>query len=247
MEKPLAGKVALVTGASRGIGHATAVTLAAAGADVAVTARTASDLRELVREVESCSGRSLAVQADVTCETDVLNLRDRVLDCFSRVDILVNNAGIGKYVALVDMTVADYDRIMDTNMRSSFLCSWAFVPGMLERKQGWVVFINSTAGQTGKRLRTAYCASKFAQMGFAQALDREVRDQGIKVSVIVPGGAHTQFAIGEGRRAGDPMLDELLAPQDVADAVLFAVTRPPGVRVFMLGIEPMTGPLKLGT
>ena len=245
MTGQLAGRIAVVTGASRGIGHATAMILAEAGADVAVCARSAVELDELVRDIEVCGVRALAVQADLTSEDDVVRLRDSVLDRFGCVDVLVNNAGIGKYIALTDMTVADYDRIMDTNMRSSFLCSWAFVPGMLERKQGWVVFINSTAGITGKRLRTAYCASKFAQMGFAQALDREVREEGIKVSVVVPGGVQTQFAIGEGRRAGDPVLDEMLSPQDIAETVLFAVTRPPSARAFMLGIEPMTGPLKL--
>ena len=114
---------------------------------------------------------------------------------------------------------------------------------MLERQQGWVVFVSSVAGLKGLPNESVYCATKFAQMGFAQALDYETREQGVKVSVVAPGGVGTHFAFGTGRTAGDPMLDAMMDAKDVAEAVLFAVTQPPKVRVFLIGMRPMSEPL----
>ena len=132
---------------------------------------------------------------------------------------------------------------MNTNMRSSFLCTSAFLPGMLERNEGWIVFVASVAGLKGLPHETVYCASKFAQVGFAQALDYETRERGVKVSVVAPGGVHTDFAIGTGRTKDDPHLTEMMDAQDVAEAVLFAVTQPEKVRVFLIGLRPMSEPL----
>ena len=243
MTELLKGKVAVVTGASRGIGQAAAVTLAQAGAAVVVTSRTEPELAELAARIERMGGQALAVSADLTQEGDVERLKAATLERFSRVDILINNAGVGKYGPLASLSAADYDWMMNTNMRASFLCTAAFLPGMLERREGWVVFIASVAGLKGLPHETVYCATKFAQVGFAQALDYETREQGVKVSVIAPGGVHTHFAIGTGRTEDDPRFAGMMEAQDVAEAVLFAVTQPEKVRAFLIGLRPMGEPL----
>ncbi len=243
MGELLKDKVAVVTGASRGIGEATALTLAQAGADVVVTARTGDELAALAERLERMDVAALAVTADLTREEDVARLRAAALERFGRVDILVNNAGVGKYGPLGSLSAADYDWMMNTNMRSSFLCTAAFLPGMLERRQGWMVFVSSVAGLKGLPNESVYCATKFAQMGFAQALDYETREQGVKVSVVAPGGVGTHFAFGTGRTPGDPALEAMMDAKDVAEAVLFAVTQPPKVRVFLIGMRPMGEPL----
>lgn len=243
MSELLRDKVAVVTGASRGIGEATAITLAQAGANVVVTARTESDLAGLVERIRHLGVEALVVAADLTREEDVARLKASTLEKFGQVDILVNNAGVGKYGPLSSLSAADYDWMMDTNMRSSFLCTSAFLPGMLERERGWVVFVASVAGLKGLPNESVYCATKFAQVGFAQALDYETRERGVKVSVVAPGGVHTSFAIGTGRTEGDPQLDDMLDAQDVAEAVLYAVTQPEKVRVFLIGMRPMSEPL----
>jgi NADP-dependent 3-hydroxy acid dehydrogenase YdfG len=240
MGELLKDKVAVVTGASRGIGEATALTLAQAGADVIVTARNGDELAALAERLARMEVAALPVAADLTREEDVDRLRDAALARFGRVDILINNAGVGKYGPLASLSVADYDWMMNTNMRSSFLCTAAFLPGMLARRQGWVVFVSSVAGLKGLPHESVYCATKFAQMGFAQALDYETREQGVKVSVVAPGGVGTHFAFGTGRTPGDPMLDAMMDAKDVAEAVLFAVTQPPKVRVFLIGMRPMS-------
>ncbi len=243
MGELLRGKVAVVTGASRGIGEATALTLAQAGADVVVTARTGDELAALAGRLERMDVAALPVAADLTREEDVERLRVAAQERFGRVDVLVNNAGVGKYGPLASLSAADYDWMMNTNMRSSFLCTAAFLPGMLERRHGWVVFVSSVAGLKGLPNESVYCATKFAQMGFAQALDYETREQGVKVSVVAPGGVGTHFAFGTGRTPGDPSLEAMMDAKDVAEAVLFAVTQPPKVRVFLIGMRPMAEPL----
>jgi 3-oxoacyl-[acyl-carrier protein] reductase len=239
----LKDKVVVVTGASRGIGEATALTLGQAGASVVATARTAEDLTQLAERLERIGVAALAVPADLTVDEDVERLKQAALERFNRVDILVNNAGVGKYGPLSSLTSADYDWMMDTNMRSSFLCTAAFLPGMLERREGSIIFVASVAGLKGLPNESVYCATKFAQVGFAQSLDYETRQHGVKVSVIAPGGVNTHFAFGTGRTAGDPVLEEMMDAQDVAEAVLFALKQPPKVRAFLIGLRPMSEPL----
>jgi NAD(P)-dependent dehydrogenase (short-subunit alcohol dehydrogenase family) len=239
MDKRLTGKVALVTGASKGIGRAAALALAAEGAEVAVTARDQRALDSVVRELESRGVRGLAAPADAADEPDVERVRRRVLERFGRVDILVNNVGIARYAPFSELTLRDYDWMMNTNMRSTFLFTKAFLGPMVERGAGWVVFVASVSGLFGFPGETAYCASKHAQVGFAKALDREVSDKGVKVSVIAPGGVNTEHAFGTGRTAGDPSLQGYLEAEDVAQAVIFAVTQPPKSRTFLIGLRPM--------
>jgi NAD(P)-dependent dehydrogenase (short-subunit alcohol dehydrogenase family) len=238
MKKRLQGKTALVTGASKGIGRATALALAAEGADVAVTARDERALASLAALIQAAGVRAAAVAADASQEKDVERARAAVLAALGRVDILVNNAGIARYAPFAELTLADYDWMMNTNMRSGFLFTKAFLPPMLERGEGWIVFVASVSGLFGFPGETAYCASKHAQVGFAKALDREVFDKGVRVSVVAPGGVNTEHAFGTGRTAGDPSLQTFLEPEDVAQAVLFSVTQPPKSRTFMIGMRP---------
>ncbi len=239
MSGRLEGMVALVTGASEGIGRATALALAAEGAAVALTARRRAELDRLVSEIEAGGGHAFATAGDARSEEDVEHIRQETLATYPKVDILVNNVGIAKYAPFSEMSVQDYDWMMDTNMRSTFLFTKAFFPGMVERRQGWIVFVASVSGLMGLPNETAYAASKHAQVGFARALDHEAHSYGVKVSVIAPGGANTRHAFGTGRTPGDPRLEGYLTPEDVAEAVLFAVTQPPKSRLFLVGMRPM--------
>jgi 3-oxoacyl-[acyl-carrier protein] reductase len=239
----LEGQVAVVTGASSGIGRAVARALAADGASVVVAGRREERLDAVVDEIAGSGGAALAVTADVADEADVDRLYEAAVERFGAVDVLVNNVGVGSYGPLPSMSVDDYDWMMRSNVRTSFLCTRRFLPDMLERRSGQVCFIGSVAGLKGLPGESVYCASKFAQMGFAQALDYETRESGVKVSVVAPGGVNTEFAIGTGRVEGDPALEEMLDAEDVAEAVVFALTQPDKARTFLIGMRPMSEPL----
>lgn len=236
----LKGKVAVITGASRGIGRASAIAFAQEGVHIVVTARTEPELKSLVDECQTLGVKALAIPADVSKEADVKRLKADALRNFPQIDILVNNVGVSKYASLLELTVDDYDWMMNTNMRSTFLCTRAFLPEMLARKSGTIIIISSQAGLYGYPTETVYCATKFAQVGFAQALDAEVREHNIKVSVIAPGGVNTTFAFGTGRTAGQPDLATMLEAQDVADAVVFAAAQPIKSRLPLVGMRPMS-------
>lgn len=237
------GYAALVTGAGQGIGEAVARRLAGEGARVLVTDRDAARADSVAAAIRADGGAAEARTCDVTDAAAVEAAVAHAGETFGGLDVLVNNVGVGKYGPLPTMDVDDYDWMMDSNMKSSFLCTRAFLPWMLEQGSGQICFLGSVAGLKGLPNEAVYCASKFAQMGFAQALDYETREQGIKVSVVAPGGVHTEFAIGTGRTEGDPMLDTMLDPEDVAGAVLFALTQPEKARSFLIGMRPMSEPL----
>jgi NADP-dependent 3-hydroxy acid dehydrogenase YdfG len=162
------------------------------------------------------------------------------LDQFRQVDILVNNAGVARYASIGEHTVDDYDWMMNTNMRSTFLFTHGIVPSMIAREQGCVIFVSSQAGVNGFPNETVYCATKHAQVGFATALDGEVRPHNIKVSIIAPGGVHTDFAIGTGRTEDMPGLQDMSESETIADAIVFAAQQPEKTRVLMIGLRPMS-------
>jgi 3-oxoacyl-[acyl-carrier protein] reductase len=250
MGERLTGKTAVVTGAGKGIGRATALALAKEGANVVITSRTKTDLDALAGEVQSLvnGARALVVPADVSQEVDVDRLAHTALETFGQVDILVNNAGVGKNGTVATLTTEDYDWIMNTNMRSTWLCTKAFFPPMLERKAGAVIFISSVAGLAGLPNEPIYCATKFAQIGFAQSIDYEAYPNNVKVSVIAPGGTNTNYGFYNGSRTpGDPMLEGFHESEDVAEAVVFAATQPQKSRVFMVWMRPMNESLGAGS
>ncbi|MFN8379152.1 MAG: SDR family oxidoreductase [Anaerolineae bacterium] len=239
MRTSISDKIALVTGASRGIGRASAVALAQEGAHVIVAARTASELDTLADEIRALGREALPVACDVSQTADVDRLFEQAVARFGRVDILINNAGAGKYGPVDALTPEDYDWMMDTNMRSTFLCTRKALPGMKERRDGHIVFVGSVSGLKGTPNQAVYSATKHAQHGFATALDAECREYNVKVSYLAPGGTSTHFAFGMGRIQGDPKLEQYLDPEDVAEAVVFAVTQPLKARAFLIGVRPM--------
>lgn len=243
MSDKLAGKVALVTGASAGIGAACALTLAGAGAKVVVTARRQERLGELVKQCREMGTDAVAVVGDAREEETARRAVEAAVSSFGRLDILINNAGAGNYKNLVDTSAQEYDDLMDTNVRSTFLFTRHAVPVMLEQKSGTVLMISSMAGVYGFAGEAVYCATKFAQVGFAQALDRELREKGIKVGVICPGGVKTEFALGLGRTEESVASSNMLEPQDVADVVLLACSQSPGSRIIEIQMRTMAEPL----
>ncbi len=240
MSKKLGGKVAIITGASAGIGQATARTLAQHGANLVLTARRQDRLDELVKQCEDSGAQAIAVAGDAREESTAQAVIQAAVDKFGRIDILLNNAGAGKYKELVETSAQDYDDMMDTNVRSTFLFSRHAVPVMIEQKSGTLLMLSSIAGIYGFAGEAVYCATKFAQIGFAQALDRELREKGIKVGVICPGGVKTEFAIGTGRTEEGVAESGMLEAQDVADVVLLACTQSEGSRIIEIQMRPMS-------
>jgi 3-oxoacyl-[acyl-carrier protein] reductase len=249
MDTSLAGQRAVVTGAGKGIGRATALALARAGAHVVLAARTAADLDSVAAEIRALpqSPHAVPVPCDVATETGVAQLAAVAQRELGGIDILVNNAGVGKNGTINTLTTADYDWMMNTNMRSSWLCTKAFLPDMLARRRGSLLFVSSVAGLAGLPNEPIYCATKFAQIGFAQSLDYECYPRNVRVSVIAPGGTDTPFGFYNGtRQPGDPRLAGFHAAEDVAGAVVFAVAQPPRSRVFMVWMRPMNESLGTG-
>jgi NADP-dependent 3-hydroxy acid dehydrogenase YdfG len=239
MKAKLAGKVALITGASAGIGQACARLLAQEGAQLVLTARRQARLDQLIHEAEKLGTKAISVIGDAREENTALQTVKAATESFGRIDILINNTGVGNYKNLVDTSADEYDDMMDTNVRSTFLFTRHTVPVMLDQKGGTILMISSMAGIYGFAGEAVYCATKFAQVGFAQALDKELRTQGIKVGVICPGGVKTEFALGRGRTEEGVSQSKMLDPEDVAGAVLLACTQSPGSRIIEIQMRTM--------
>jgi NADP-dependent 3-hydroxy acid dehydrogenase YdfG len=239
----LTGQVALITGASSGIGRAIAQAFLAEGADLVVVARRRERLEALADEARQRGRRSAVVVGDVRDEETARRAVQAATEELGRLDILVNNAGAGRYGNLVESSIADYEAMMDTNMRSTYLFTRHAVPVFLKSNAGVIITIASMAGITGLPGEAIYCATKFAQVGFTQALDRELRPHGIKAGVICPGGVKTEFAIGTGRTEEGVAQSDMLEAEDVARATLLMATQPLGSRIAEIRMRPMVEPL----
>jgi 3-oxoacyl-[acyl-carrier protein] reductase len=235
----LKGKVALITGASAGIGQASARALAREGAKLVLTARRKDRLEQLVAEAKKLGTEAVYVLGDAREEETAKQAVAAALKAFGRIDILVANAGMGNYKNLVDTSAAEYDEMMDSNVRTGWLIARHTVPVMIEQKSGLILFVSSMAGVYGFAGEATYCATKFAQVGFAQGLDKELRPHGIKVGTINPGGVKTEFAIGKGRTEQGVAESEMLEAEDVAQAILFACKQPPGSRIIQIQMRTM--------
>lgn len=230
---PLEGKAALVTGASRGIGRAVAHALAASGVSLGLASRSGDDLG-----LDGVVARSCDVRDPADLERIVADTVER----FGRLDILVANAGVGAYGPFLELSPEHLDEMIDVNVRGTIYAVRAALPHLLESGEADLVTIASEAGRRGLPLEAVYCASKFAQVGFTRALDHELREQGVRCTNICPGGVATDFAMGRGRTPEMPELAGMMSAEDVAEVVLFALTRPRTHRILETALRPVTEP-----
>jgi 3-oxoacyl-[acyl-carrier protein] reductase len=235
--KPLAGMTALVTGASRGIGLAIARRLAKLGARLSLCARDAARLEAANAELRADGFEALTMVADVTHANEIQNLVDRTHRELGPIEILINNAGIGRFGPAHQMTEADWDALLDTNLKSVFLVTRAVVPGMIERKRGQIVNISSLAGKNAFAGGGIYCASKWGMMGLTACMAEDLRAHGIRVSAICPGSVATDFSPHTGRDTS-----KLLQPDDVAHAVATLVTQAPQSFISEIDLRPAQKP-----
>ena len=239
MAGKLKDKVALITGSSSGIGWASAIALAEEGANLVLTARRKERLTDLEAAVRKIGGQAVSVVGDAREEETALKAVEASISTYGALDILINNVGIGYYKNIVDTDPAEFDEMMDTNVRSTFLFTRYAVPLMIERGSGIILMIASMAGIYGFAGQAVYCATKFAEVGFAQALDKELRPHGIKVGLICHGGTKTEFALGKGRTKKSVDESGMLQPEDVAKAVLLACTQSPKSRIITIQMRTM--------
>jgi NADP-dependent 3-hydroxy acid dehydrogenase YdfG len=229
----LEGKVALVTGASGGIGAAVARSLHEAGASVGLLSRRGADLG---------LDRALGVACDVRDRAAVEAGVDAVVERFGRLHVVVANAGVGAYGSFLELDPEHLEAMIDVNLKGTLYTAAATLPHLIAAGGGDFVSLASVAGLRAFPGEAVYNASKFGQLGFTRALDHELREQGVRATCICPGGVKTDFAIGTGREAGDPELEDLMTAEDVADVVLFTVTRPRSMRILTTSFRPMSEP-----
>lgn len=235
----LSGQIAVVTGAARGIGEAIAKKLASMGATVVLTARDESRLNQVVSEIKSGGARADIAAFDLRDETAIAEFASSHQQRHGRCDILVNNAGVGKIGSpLHQMSSEDWDTVMATNLRGPYLMIRAFAPMMISARRGHIVNISSLAGHNPLRNGAAYSASKWGLNGLTYSVAEELRDYGVRVSVIAPGSVNTGFGGGgAGKDAG-----KKVQPDDVAHVVAMLVTQAPQSFVSEVLLRPTQKP-----
>ncbi len=228
--------VAVITGASSGIGRALARKIVARGGKVVLGARRAERLDALVDEL---GDSAVAVPMDVRSPADALTLVDAAISRFGHLDCVIANAGIGRYGGIEDHTDEQLLEMMDTNIAGTVWPVRAAVPHLRERGGGDIIIVSSVAGLSGRANEAVYAATKHAQMGLAQGLDRELHTEGIRVTAMCPGGVVTEFAMAEGagRTETSPQLAVMMTPEDVAAAIVSVIEQPRSVRALVYSLR----------
>jgi NADP-dependent 3-hydroxy acid dehydrogenase YdfG len=229
----LEGKVAFITGASGGIGAAVARALRGEGAGVALASRRGDDL--------GLDG-ALGLACDVRDQSQLEEAVRAAVDRFGRLDILVANAGVGAYGPFLELDPEHLEEMIDVNVKGAIYAVRAALPHLLESGEADVVMLASEAGRRGLPYEAVYCASKFAQVGLTRALDHELRERGVRCTNVCPGGVATAFAMGRGRTPDMPELAGMMSADDVAEVVVFVLTRPRNHRILETALRPMTEP-----
>jgi NADP-dependent 3-hydroxy acid dehydrogenase YdfG len=229
----LEGKVALVTGASRGIGAAVAHVLNARGVRLGLASRSGGDLG-----IED----AVTAPCDVRRPEDLESLTAATVKRFGGIDILVANAGVGAYGPFLELPPDQLEEMIDVNVKGTLNAVRATLPFLLKSDGADIVTLASEAGRRGLPFEAVYCASKFAQVGFTRALDHELREQGVRCTNVCPGGVATDFAMGRGRTPEMPELKGMMSSEDVAEVVLFVLTRPRNHRILETAFRPVAEP-----
>ena len=230
----LSAGVALVTGGSRGIGRAIALRLAAMGASVAICGRDLEVLQSVETELKVRTARVFSQVADVTRSADVASLVAKTEAALGPISILVNNAGVGGFGPAHEKSDEDWDRVLNTNLKSVFLVSRAVAPSMIRAGRGDIINISSLAGRNAFAGGGLYCASKWGVQGLSACMAEDLRGHGIRVSVICPGSVATEFS---GRGPKDP--SKVLTADDVAHAVAMVVTQGPQSFLSEIHLRPL--------
>lgn len=233
----LEGSRCVVTGGSTGIGLETARVLAAAGARVAICSRTSDKLEAAASKLRDTGAEILSLPADVTREEDVEALVGAVDEAWGGADVLINNAGIGIFGSLLDLNVADYDRVFAVNVRGLFMCARAFAPGMADQGSGVIVNVASLAGKNAFAGGSIYAASKHAVIGMSKSMMLDLRRQGVRVLTVCPGTVYTPFF--DRVDQFDPDEDKALRAEDVAEMILHAVQISDRANVSEFEIRPV--------
>jgi NADP-dependent 3-hydroxy acid dehydrogenase YdfG len=226
----LDGKVALITGGSSGIGAAVARKLHDAGASVGLLSRHGDDLG---------LERGLGLTCDVRDRAAVADATEAVVERFGRLDVVIANAGVGSYGPFLELDPEEVEAMIDINLKGTLYTAAATLPHLIDSGEGDFISMASVAGLRGLPGESVYNASKFGQLGFTRSLDHELRERGVRATCMCPGGVNTNFAIGTGRTEGDPELEGMLTADEVADVVLFTVTRPRRMRILTTSFRPM--------
>lgn len=222
MSIPLRDQVAVVTGASSGIGCGIAEHLASRGAQVVLAARRGDQLETVAEQIRANGGEVLAVQTDVTSDADVETLVSRAIDEYGRIDLLVNNAGIASHKAFMELSMDDFEDLFSVNVFGLVRCTKAVAPHMIEREAGTIVNISSGAGFMGYAGGSAYCATKHAVNGFGKAVYDELRHRGVQVYTVGPGAVNTTMMSQD---PDDPERQRMLQVDDLSELVEFLATR----------------------
>jgi NADP-dependent 3-hydroxy acid dehydrogenase YdfG len=229
----LEGKVAFVTGASRGIGAAVTGALIEHGVKVGAASRSGSDLG-----LDGVVG----IPCDVRNAAEVEGAVAETVDAHGRLDILVANAGVGAYGPFLELAPDYLEEMIDVNVKGTLYAVRAALPHLLARGEADIVTLASEAGRRGLPLEAVYCASKFAQVGFTRALDHELRERGVRCTNVCPGGVATDFALEQGRGRTHDVLGGMMSADDVAEVVLFVLTRPRNHRILETAFRPVAEP-----
>jgi NAD(P)-dependent dehydrogenase (short-subunit alcohol dehydrogenase family) len=233
----LNGKVALITGASRGIGLAIARSLAGLGAKIALCARDPKRLEAAAAGLKQSGASVVAIPADIRGANEIAALVRETEQSLGPIEILVNNAGIGYFAPVQEAAEANWDSVLDTNLKAAFLLSKAVAPGMIERRGGHIINIGSLAGKSAFAGGAIYCASKWGLLGLTQCMAEDLRPHGVRVSAVLPGSVATDFSPHAGKDTS-----KMLQPEDVAHAVEGIVTQAPQSFISEVLIRPAQKP-----